>query len=62
MRRPFQKLPGVPLDLMLINDVIFWLLAKGPGVAPVINSSEKGLIIFGNVPLSAKLEYLLKQA
>ena len=38
------------------------VLAKGPGVAPVINSSEKGLIIFGIVSLSSKLKNLLKQA
>ena len=39
----------------------FETLVEGPGVARVINYSEKGLIIFGNVPFGAKLEHLLKQ-
>ena len=37
-------------------------LAKGPGVAPVINSSENDIIIFGNVLFGAKLEHILHQA
>ena len=37
-------------------------LVKGPDVAPVINSSENDIIIFGNVLFGAKLEHLLHQA